>query len=251
MQLRARNGAQFAVDPGPAHMRPITCHPLRMRYAHTCKTTMAAVLVHLCPICNFTTSTLTQWFSHLRSAHSSDPSFRVTCGIDGCKNTYSKFSSLNTHVYRHHKQRMCGDTLNSGPSQTDSPVVDRYLQCNYQERDHELMPVENSETLIATEHENEAECHRETNSVESDIRKQSARFLLQLREAKGLSQVAVDTVVEGCQDLISYCLHSIQVEIKGKIEDSEQLSIIDDAFQHVTRPFDGLCNKYKQEKFYV
>ena len=29
--------------------------------------TMAAIFVHCCPICNFTTSTLIQWFWHLRS----------------------------------------------------------------------------------------------------------------------------------------------------------------------------------------
>ena len=65
------------------------------------------VCVHCCPLCDFTTSTLAQWFSHLRAAHSSDPSFHVTCGIDGCQRTYVKFSSLNTHVYIHHRDRMC------------------------------------------------------------------------------------------------------------------------------------------------
>ena len=94
---------------------------------------MADRFVLCCPICDFTTSTLTQRFSHLRSAHSNDPSFRVTCGIDGCKNTYSKFSPLNSHVYRYHKQRMCGST-NSGQSQNDSSVA----QFDYQEP----MPIE-------------------------------------------------------------------------------------------------------------
>lgn len=202
----------------------------------TCVKMMAAVFVHCCPICEFTTSTLAQWFSHLRSAHSSDPSFLVTCGIDGCKNTYSKFSSLNTHVYRHHKHRMCGST-NSGQSQNDSSM----LQPDYQEQ----VPMEDTAIM---EHENETRV--EANS-ETDVRKNSARFLLQLREGKGLSQVAVDTVVEGCQELIGECLHNLQMEIKGKIEDSEQLNVIDGAFQHCTRPFDGLGNKYQQEKFYV
>ena len=74
---------------------------------------------------------------------------------------------------------------------------------------------------------------------------------MQLREAKGLSQVAVDTVVEGCHSLVDECLRSIQMDIKGKIEDSEQLRVINDSFQHCTRPFDGLGNRYQQEKFYV
>ena len=35
-----------------------------------------------------------------------DPGFRVCCGVDGCKNTYRKFSSLNSHVYTYHKSRL-------------------------------------------------------------------------------------------------------------------------------------------------
>ena len=77
------------------------------------------VSVHCCPICDFHTSTLTQWFSHLRLAHSNDPSFKVTCGIDGCK-TYLKFSSLKSHVYRYHKERMTKLCERPAPGQSTS-----------------------------------------------------------------------------------------------------------------------------------
>ena len=88
-------------------------------------------------------------------------------------------------------------------------------------------------------------------STTSDIRQNSATFLLQLKEAKGLSQIAVDTVVEGCQQLVDECLRNVHMDIKNKIQDAEQLEMIDDAFLHCTQPFDGLQNKYQQEKFYV
>ena len=197
---------------------------------------MADHFVHYCPICDFTTSTLRQWFSHLCLSHSKDPSFRVTCGIDGCKNTYSKFSSLNSHVYRHHKHRMCEST-NSGKSQIENSIA----QFDYQE----LTSIE--DTLIELE---DGECEVPAVTV-SDVRKNSALFLLQLREAKGLSQVAVDAVVEGCHSLVDECLQNVQMDIKGKIKDNEQVRIIEDSFEHCPRPFDGLGNKYQQEKFYV
>ena len=63
-------------------------------------------LAYICPLCDSTQSLLSEWLSHLGAAHSSDPSFLVTCGIDGCKCVYSKFSALKTHVYRHHKARL-------------------------------------------------------------------------------------------------------------------------------------------------
>ena len=98
------------------------------------------------------------------------------------------------------------------------------------------------------EHENELETNLQP---KVDIRKNSARFLLQLREAKGLSQVAIDTVVDGCEELISECLRNVQMDIENKIEDPEQLNIIEDAFQQCTKPFDGLHTKHQQEKFFV
>ena len=88
-------------------------------------------VVHLCPICRLTTSTLPQWFSHLRSAHSSDPSFYVTCGIDGCKKTYSKFSALNTHVYRHHKERMQEKAPSKAPQMSSQQSTSHFEQGNF------------------------------------------------------------------------------------------------------------------------
>ena len=112
-------------------------------------------------------------------------------------------------------------------------------------------PLEDAlDPFLMTGDENSVTCYAEP-LTSSDIRQNSARFLLQLREGKGLSQVAVDTVVEGCEKVISECLHHVHTDIKSKTQNTEQLKIIDDAFQNCTWPFDGLQSKYQQEKFYV
>lgn len=41
---------------------------------------------------------------HLEEIHSSDPDFTVTCGIDGCRNTYKLVGSFRNHVYRKHQR---------------------------------------------------------------------------------------------------------------------------------------------------
>lgn len=66
----------------------------------------SSIVAYVCPLCESTQSVLREWFSHLGAAHSNDPSFFVTCGIDGCKCTYRKLSALKSHVYRHHKAKM-------------------------------------------------------------------------------------------------------------------------------------------------
>ena len=37
-----------------------------------------------CPLCTFIAISIPLILSHLRVVHSSDPNFRVNCGIDGC-----------------------------------------------------------------------------------------------------------------------------------------------------------------------
>ena len=201
-----------------------------------------AVSVHCCPICDFTTSTLAQWFSHLRAAHSSDPSFHVTCGIDGCQRTYVKFSSLNTHVYRHHRERMCEvsqglSTFDSGaPStQSDSNALGPFLA--------NCFDSSGDSTELSTL---------------SDIKKSSAHFLLELREGRGLSQVAIDSVVVGCERILDASLADLKRDMLSRVGAADRAecdclnaSDIEDAFRQHLHPFEGLRNKYQQEKFYV
>ena len=54
-----------------------------------------------CPLCDFRSPTTPLLLSHLRSVHSSDPQFNVTCGINGCTVSSRSFSALYSHIYRH------------------------------------------------------------------------------------------------------------------------------------------------------
>ncbi len=141
---------------------------------------------------------------------------------------------------------MCGS--NSGQSQSESHSMTADLSSDFVTHDigepdllveDILMPGNENETWHADPLSN------------NDIRHSSARFLLQLREGKGLSQVAVDTVVEGCEKVVNECLHHVHMDIKSSIQDPEKLEMIDSAFQNRVLPFNGLQTKYQQEKFYV
>ena len=65
---------------------------------------MASLSSKICPLCSFEVLSISSCLSHLRLFHSSDPRFCVTCGIGGCATTCRSFSSLYSHVYRHHKE---------------------------------------------------------------------------------------------------------------------------------------------------
>ena len=142
---------------------------------------------------------------------------------------------------------MCGN--NRDQSQSDTSTTEPNLSS---ELDIAIGdPLENNiDPFVMMDHENCDEPHAEP-LTNSDIRKNSACFLLQLREANGLSQVAVDTVIEGCEKLVGECLHRVHMDITSKIQVTEQVRMIEEAFKLCPQPFDGLQNKYQQEKFYV
>lgn len=68
----------------------------------------------VCPLCTFEAPDLSIVLSHLRTVHSSDSCFIVTCGLHGCTTTSRSFSALYSHIYRRHrdvikkrKERLC------------------------------------------------------------------------------------------------------------------------------------------------
>ena len=63
--------------------------------------------------------------------------------------------------------------------------------------------------------------------------------------------MAIDSVVVGCGRIVDECVQKIRSELKGVIHTNDCVSDVEDIFQHHIRPFEGLQNKYQQEKFYV
>lgn len=58
-----------------------------------------------CVICFvFVALTLKSLLSHINTAHSRNPDFRVICGIEGCTEEYRVFNSFYYHIRRTHRQ---------------------------------------------------------------------------------------------------------------------------------------------------
>lgn len=97
--------------------------------------------------------------------------------------------------------------------------------------------------------ESNVESTMEDLSVEEPIvdislerKRKSSLFLMQLKEERMLTQVAIDDVVGGCKDVVSHALHLIRSKVKLAPE-------IDDALEEVSNPFEGLETAYLQDKF--
>lgn len=71
-------------------------------------------MIWRCVICFvFVALTLKSLLSHINTAHSRSPDFRVVCGIDGCTKEYRVYNSLWYHIRRNHHEHLERGSSNS------------------------------------------------------------------------------------------------------------------------------------------
>ena len=120
--------------------------------------------------------------------------------------------------------------------------------CDTQSSDH-MQPVSNTQVEVEAAHSSSESC------VNMVLKRSSGLFLLELKESKGLSQVALDTVVEGCERLVEQCCKKIEQQICMKLQEApnacDGLPIVKDTFDSYEKPFELLRTKYQQEKYFV
>lgn len=56
-----------------------------------------------CPKCSRRAFTLVKLIQHIGLIHSHEADFTITCGLNNCPKTFSKYESFRRHVYRKHK----------------------------------------------------------------------------------------------------------------------------------------------------
>ena len=84
-------------------------------------------------------------------------------------------------------------------------------------------------------------------------KKESAMFILHLKEVKCLSESAVQSVISSYQGMLKYSVQRIQAGINEKLHSNginpDDLNLAE-VFTNATSPFDGLSSIYLQERFY-
>lgn len=92
--------------------------------------------------------------------------------------------------------------------------------------------------------------------IDKDIQQRSsALFFLKLREQRRITQAAIDDIVEDWDALFSYSVQQPHARVRERLASTSiEISSIDglqEVFEDVPRPFDGLETMHKQEKFYT
>ena len=221
-------------------------------------------------MCSFECPSIAVLLSHLRLVHSSDPRFLVCCGINSCTVTSRSFSSLYTHVYRHHpgegiRRRSANsfsvelssncesdsheDTFQSGTGILHDELQDycviHYFSLTFV---HALFTCSFAESVTTT-----ADIDRLMGYDEELQKRSAALLLLKLKERRRVSQVAIDDVVEHSKAqfdrTVSILLAEVRSHLAEKGVDSSELDL-DSSLSKFHHPFLELNTKHKQDKYF-
>ena len=82
------------------------------------------------------------------------------------------------------------------------------------------------------------------------IRRQSALFILKMKEKRFLTQAAIDDMIDESTAIFDRTISMIKAGVREKMASSGVDVEIDDVYENLACPFDGLKTKYYQEKYF-
>lgn len=210
--------------------------------------------VYVCSLCSARSTSLSLWMSHLRQVHSNESSTSIiSCPVHDCSAEYGNVHSLISHIYRKHPQR--GSTLSSPSSGTTlavgSSVIEPQNQAVVENSTAEFSLEDFSSEQANTEGEGCSSVYEDFDFCCLERKKKSCLLLMQLKEERMLTQAAINDVVQGCQNVVSYALSSVRSKVNHLSSQfhTEEIEEVKAAITDVFDPFAGLETSYLQETF--
>lgn len=187
-----------------------------------------------CSYCSsFVGSSFKKLLSHIKFIHSYEPNFTIKCG--DCGQSFQKFNSFKSHIQRKHN----ADNLAERP-------------------DHDEEIDEEDEDLGAGEGDpDEDDAEQEPQNFIQEMTRFLALFVLKTKEENRLSQRAVDTVLDGTEDLVESSLEHLKEQISTCLErngievaDIDGLSDVLQQPSIFTRARQPLKSEYQQVQYF-
>ena len=208
--------------------------------ADQCNLVCMATNVLKCPLCGSPSLTFKLYVSHLRLVHSKDSSFKIMCGVDGCREVFRAFSAFSSHIYRHHRPAILGGS-SSEPTCSSNETPGSSLQ----EEDSAGHIEEDPLPGICAAQKVDSSKHSQTVAA--------ARFVLQLREGHQISQAAISDVTAGCKSLCKQAADEIKEGVKATLTSAgincESIPGLLNALDSDANPFQSIDSNYLFEKF--
>ncbi len=205
--------------------------------------------MYACKYCCFR---CTQWLFFLRhsfQAHSSVPNFSFSCDVEGCHQTFKKYSSIQSHLNRKH--RNC-DLENIRNDLEHGSSVGNDFDQNSVNKDHDSdntdgFDDEGSDDVGDHDEESEAVC---SSQPKVTLEKSAALFLMTLKEKYKLTQTAVGFSIDQIITIIDISLQQAKDQVESIVNGvGTDIPDLSECF-NIDDPFAALNSEYLQTKFY-
>ena len=198
-----------------------------------------------CQICKqYARKSLKEIIRHIREVHTSF-STPVSCGVDDCTSTASSYESLRQHLHKKHRSALIPEARSEVHTEVE-------LEVTFPSTEEVLELPRGSESSSSDAHHLVAE----PTSRPSSCKLEAAKYILRVRDGKGLTQVATDGIMRDIDTLINCATDSLERKLTAKLAEIPQLSSSEIAsiqaiFSPVRSIFDGLDTVCKQEAFFA
>ena len=170
-----------------------------------------------CPLCTNTPSLkftrISDYLKHQRLFHVHQANFRLTCGIGGCKRSYTNIGTFQNHVYSVHYCKNDDTSFSENTSDynaTTSDIFDNNDECGDFNHDvDENSFADNESAQFANNESARDSLHCSSNPLQNS----SALFLLGLKEKYKLTQVAIQGVIEGVSSLSQHQMSLLRAQV--------------------------------------
>ena len=182
--------------------------------------------MYVCTICDqFRGTSFAAVLRHIGTSHRYDPGLSIRCGIDLCPETYTKFESFRSHVYRKHRDVL---HLSAKDNSDHQPETD----------DPEFSIPHNDPVGSGVSAQPSA------TDRQPNLQLSAAKFLIKTKEECKLTQVSIDKLVTSIRGLWDQAMQDLRQRLAGSLPDEFDESVLD------TPLFEGIETHYLQQKYY-
>ena len=206
--------------------------------------------MYLCLICNqYARLSLKEILRHVRDVHRSF-SFPVTCGVNDCPSTASSYDTLRQHMYKKHKDELIPNT-----AETEDIIRGAETELLVDNQGDAGTDLCNESVANSPAITDDICLLSSTASSYSTSVFEAAKYILKVRDGKGLTQVVTNSILRDIQTLIHCTTESLEKKVMSGLMDTNKLSDSDLAeiqrlFSSNEDIFKGLNTEYKQETFF-
>lgn len=211
-------------------------------------------LLYNCSLCDhFSATSIGGVLRHIGAVHAYEPHFHLVCGIKGCPRTYKNYHSFRKHLRRRHAE--CLDhSVESGPDCGMSlEVTDG---CNVDSAEQVL--ADNGDSTEEVGFGCSAPCIQSAMDVEESLglRRNTAMFLIKTKEVNGVSQAALNELVEDVTLMVQRTADAIKLNVEHVLTRKgircEEIEGLNEVFQMewIRNPFSGIHSEFLQHKVY-